>query len=198
MRIKLTQTTVKYFIVTNVAYSDPDTTVTVYGGTDYTLTSADITSPYYSMQKAPQGFPLDQGKWTVEVSDTTKRSQASPTNTVWYNLGSLTISVPIGIWKLSYSVIIAPYFAGSTLCDQFTTLSTANNSESDVGFTSASYLQGATGTLFFRATVYREKVLTVASKTSYYLNAKTTSSSQEIAFENALGTMYLRAVCVYL
>jgi len=40
MRIKLTQTTVKYFIITAVSYSAPNTTVTVYGGTDYDLVNA--------------------------------------------------------------------------------------------------------------------------------------------------------------
>jgi hypothetical protein len=59
MRIKLTQTTAKYFIITKVAYSSPNTTITVYGGTDYDLANAAITSPYYSTQKAPQGFPLN-------------------------------------------------------------------------------------------------------------------------------------------
>ena len=59
MRIKLTQTTAKYFIITKVAYSSPNTTITVYGGTDYDLANATITNPYYSVVKAPQGFPLD-------------------------------------------------------------------------------------------------------------------------------------------
>lgn len=52
-KIKLTQNTVKYFYITAVA----DTLLTVTGGSDYTVESATITSPYYSHQANPLGFP---------------------------------------------------------------------------------------------------------------------------------------------
>lgn len=56
-KIKLTQTTVKYFVVKSVSYSAPNTTVTVYGSTDYSVADATIASPYYSKANNPQGFP---------------------------------------------------------------------------------------------------------------------------------------------
>jgi hypothetical protein len=56
-KIKLTQTTVKYFYVVSASYGAPNTTVTVTGGSDYSLTNAAITSPYYSYTANPQGFP---------------------------------------------------------------------------------------------------------------------------------------------
>ena len=52
-KIKLTQTTVKYFYIVGVA----DTLLTITGGSSYTLTSATITSPYYSKSVSPLGFP---------------------------------------------------------------------------------------------------------------------------------------------
>lgn len=52
-KIKLTQTTVKYFYVTAVA----DTVLTVTGGSDYTVANAAITLPYYSKASSPVGFP---------------------------------------------------------------------------------------------------------------------------------------------
>jgi hypothetical protein len=52
-KIKLTQTTVKYFYITAVA----DTLLTITGGNDYTLTNATITSNYYSHENSPIGFP---------------------------------------------------------------------------------------------------------------------------------------------
>lgn len=55
-KIKLTQTTAKYFYVTGATFST-DTTVTVTGGSDYTLANAAITSPMYSYLETPQGFP---------------------------------------------------------------------------------------------------------------------------------------------
>lgn len=53
-KIKLTQTTVKYFYIVGVA----DTLLTIIGGDDYTLVDAAIISPYYSKIENPQGFPF--------------------------------------------------------------------------------------------------------------------------------------------
>jgi len=55
-KLKLTQTTAKYFYVVSAAFSN-DTTVTITGGSDYSLANAAIGSPYYSYQSSPQGFP---------------------------------------------------------------------------------------------------------------------------------------------
>lgn len=52
-KIKLTQTTVKYFYITAVS----TTTLTISGGTDYTLANAAISSPSYSKVVTPLGFP---------------------------------------------------------------------------------------------------------------------------------------------
>lgn len=52
-KIKLTQTTVKYFYVVGVA----DTLLTITGGTSYVLTNATITNNYYSHVENPLGFP---------------------------------------------------------------------------------------------------------------------------------------------
>lgn len=52
-KIKLTQTTAKYFYVVSVS----GTTITVTGGTDYTLANAAITLPFYSKEATPVGFP---------------------------------------------------------------------------------------------------------------------------------------------
>lgn len=57
VKIKLTQTTPKYFYVVSSSYGAPNTTVTVTGGSDYTIANAAITSPYYSRSERPAGFP---------------------------------------------------------------------------------------------------------------------------------------------
>lgn len=56
-RFKLTQTTVKYFNVLKVAYATGTTTITITGGTDYTLVNAAISANYYSKQVSPQWWP---------------------------------------------------------------------------------------------------------------------------------------------
>jgi hypothetical protein len=53
---------IKFFIITNIVYNVTNagkTTFFLYGGTYYNLFNAAITLPYYSMIKAPYGFPLD-------------------------------------------------------------------------------------------------------------------------------------------
>jgi hypothetical protein len=52
-KIKLTQTTVKYFYVVAVS----STVLTVTGGTDYTVANAAISANYYSKAASPVGFP---------------------------------------------------------------------------------------------------------------------------------------------
>lgn len=49
----LTQTTVKYFTIFAVS----GTTVSITGGTDYTLVNAPITLPSYSKAASPSGYP---------------------------------------------------------------------------------------------------------------------------------------------
>ena len=55
-KIKLTQTTNKYFYVVSSSYSSPNTTVTITGGSDYTLANAAISNPAYSYASPPD-FP---------------------------------------------------------------------------------------------------------------------------------------------
>lgn len=67
-KIKLTQTSVKYFYITNVsAFGAGITTITVNGGSDYTLANAAITSPFYSKTATPNGFP-DWFNWTPTLT----------------------------------------------------------------------------------------------------------------------------------
>ncbi len=55
-RLKFTQTTVKYAVVVSSSFST-NTTVTIAVNNDYTIANAAITSPYYSYQANPQGYP---------------------------------------------------------------------------------------------------------------------------------------------
>lgn len=206
MRIRLTQTTVKYFIVTKVAYSAPDTTVTVYGGTDYTLTNATISNPGYSMVKAPLGFPLDPEKWTVSVTDANDRTQSTPTQNQKYNISQMNITLPIGIWEICSCMTL--YADRSTLgiVEVRVTLSTADNSESDVANTLVDLGRGpidtAGGRFDVTHTLSKRIVLNLAAKTTYYTNMWTTQTN--ITSMGLLGsatygsTSVIKAMCAYL
>ena len=54
MKIKLTQTTTKYFFVTAIT----STTITLYGGATYSVINATISNVYFSSIQLPYGFPI--------------------------------------------------------------------------------------------------------------------------------------------
>lgn len=197
-RIKLTQTTVKYFIVTAIS----STTITVYGGGNtsspsYTLANASITSPYWSPAKVPFGFPVDPATWTYTVTDTSDRSQASPVNGTWYNLGSLSIAIPIGCWRVSYFALAESSRASAGACAIKTSLSTANNSESDSSMSTLNQTQSALVTAFNVA--FRSRLLTLASKTTYFLNAEANATGHnQIDFRGDVFPTTITAECAYL
>lgn len=204
MRIRVSQSTggTKYFLVTKVAYSSPNTTVTVYGGTDYDLNNETISSPYYSTQKAPVGFPLDRTKWDQEVTNTTEYYTNSPSAGTWYNgsSGACAIVVPIGSWYLSMKTHMYANHASSGVISIAHTLSTTTNSETDARFTvmtgdynSRPYIQyvpGFTG----------EHPVTLAAKATYTALYKTDHGSlNAIYFHNSTNRkLVIRAVCALL
>ena len=200
MRIKLTQTTVKYFIITGVVYSSPNTTITVYGGTDYTLANAAIIYPYYSSAKVPAGFPLDPTKWTVTVTDSTQRSKTTDiSDSTWYNIDAAArISVPIGIWNVSYmvyglsSVTATPGWHAARVC-----LSSSPNSCSDnLSLQEHLAITDLNNNILSVATF---KVVTTA-KTTYYVNIQCTASTAItlLRYYNDLYPMVIKAECAYL
>lgn len=196
MRVKLTQTTDKYFIITNVAITGSTSFITLYGGTDYDLANAAIVNPYYSREKAPVGFPLSPSKWSVGVVNTSNVSQATPVGGTWYNLGSVSITIPIGIWLVSYECMPRIAHATATGLDMSTTLSTANNSQSDLDFTVYGACSSVASLSFYAS---KSKVLNLVTKTIYYLNAKNNGGGiDNIYIRGDLGSTIINAVSAYL
>lgn len=201
MRVRLTQTTVKYFIVTAVgAFSGGATELTLYGGTDYVLDNASVDSPGYSNVKAPFGFPLNPAKWTVEVVDANDRTQLTPTAGSWYNLNAAhAIDLPVGVWNVSYYILLesSDTYLSSILS---ATLSTANNTESDAKNTSVFYF--ATGSAIGTAaggSLHKSMTISVTSATTYYLNSNSGSvTSAELTASGSVQPTVIRAVCAYL
>jgi len=194
-RIKLTHGgSTKYFIVTAV----DATTITLYGGTDYTLAATAITLPYYSIQKAPFGFPLDPTKWTVQNIQTVAAEQTSPSAATWYNKGG-SLSIPIGVWKVNYQIHGYTY-SDNLAMDFGTTLSTTNNSESNANWTYYSMLEATKISVSkLSVTHTREGFLVLTSKATYYLNVITTKSSLATMYVNSgWSPTIIRAVCSYL
>jgi hypothetical protein len=180
------------------------TTITLYGGTDYTLTAAAITNPYFSIMKAPIGFPLDPLKWQLQATDQTERSQASPVQGTWYNLNAAhKLDIPIGAWDLMYWVGASASKAAGTVIGAETTLSTANNSESDADFSDDALITTGSASIALKTGYHRRKNVLLASKTSYYLNVRTNVASAADIRANQTNNgqtakLIIRAVCAYL
>jgi hypothetical protein len=199
MRIKLTQTTVKYFIITKVVYSSPNTTITVYGGTDYTLANATIIYPYYSSAKAPAGFPLDPDKWTVLLSDSTNQRLNSPVKNTIYNPGSLHISLPIGIWNVLFQAILICAASSGTMTNVYGGLSSSLTSFNNHALRGRVHLGGPTNGVCV-GILTRNTVLNIATKTTYYVICMTDLDNQSLIGFNGAddASTEVRAVCAYL
>jgi hypothetical protein len=192
----------KWFIVTGTAYAGGNTTLTMYGGTDYALQNAAITTVGFSNSKAPPGMPLAADKWTYSSEDATDRVVSSPTPQVWVWPGN-SLAVPIGSWIVSYTGYIeSRYSIGQGEVTDYATLSTTQNSESDKRWTSKIELRAATSNEILQIgnDVSRERALTVGVKTTYYLLAKAHDvNCQYIGFYGAGGgTTVVQARCAYL
>jgi len=199
MRIKLTHGgSVKYFIITKVAA----TVLTVYGGTDYTLSNTAFTLPSYAYGKAPFGFPLDVTKWQVKITDATDRTQAVAAAGTWYNIGTTNeqITIPIGSWIVSATAsVYAQNTATTTSIKPQLALSTANNSVSDGELHSISYIYASTtDTKRHAARLLVGKNLTLTSKTLYYLIEQNNVACNLSIRNNADPDMIMKAVCAYL
>ena len=197
-KIRVTHASVtKYFFVTAITSS----TVTLFGGTDYTLAATAITAPSYSLAKAPPGFPLDPAKWTVEAVNTGSASKGSPASGTWYGDTALSptgpsISIPIGCWRVYYETVLDADRSAGGVVAQYATLSTSASSETDTSM--STYMQGTSWTSN-HVPAHRERTLTLTSRTTYYLIIKTTTTSiLSINLRGDIVPTVIRAVCAYL
>jgi hypothetical protein len=201
MKIKLTNGgTVKYFIISSTpVYSNPNTTITMYGGTDYDLANSAITNPYYSVVKSPTGFPIDPIGWKQQVLDTSNRQTSSPTQNVWYNNAADVLVVPIGAWRIYYEALLCGVKQATTQVNIQATLSKANNTEDDKEYTAYFQATGASATMVSIGLAHRQKNINLTSKTSYYLNIRTIESGQqEVSLYGGFGTTKIAAQFNYL
>lgn len=202
MRIKFTNGgNVIYGIITKIAYSSPNTTLTFLHQIDptdslalYLMTNSAITLNYYSSMKAPYGFPTSQLSWSLQANYTSNTPRESPTQNVWYNIGSFSLTIPIGEWKTQIKGK-ATNIASSAATYIAITLSTANNSSTDEDFTFGSYA----GLTEYQLPFYNEKILNLTAKTPYYMNERTTiASTTRLRLDGGEMKAIIRAICTYL
>lgn len=196
-RYKITQVTggTKYFIVTKVAA----TALTIYGGTDYTLNNETISSPYYSIQKAPFGFPLSPAKWTVTLSSAADRTPSVSTS---YTSLTDSITAPIGIWWLKFKASLSLDVTSTASRSLSVTLSSDASTETNPQTTIVQRADDETAaSASYGGTHSSETLIDVAAATTYLAMGKVnaTANVNNYAMLGSTETPTLmRAVCAYL
>lgn len=202
MRLKLRQSAgIKYFIVSQLTYANGFTSISIYGGTDYTLVNEWIRDVYYSFWYAPAGFVLESDKWLSKFSQGSPDAgtQTNPVANTWYNAGSVGLTIPIGIWAVDYAVEATFGKNPGTVTDMSITLSTTNNGETHPQLTSRHAYTMISGNLQIRSWFTREQDLSFTVKTPMFLNIRTNQSTVgSIFYSSSQVRMSIRAVSRYV
>jgi hypothetical protein len=199
-RLRVTnQAATQYFIVTAISA----TTITLYGGTNYSLTNTAISAPSYSLVKAPIGFPMRKDLWT-EFFAPAAQNQASPTAGTFYNLGAQLWDIPVGDWNVTCEFTLQATWGVAGLCGVLGGIGTVSNGVPDQflygAFGLNSAVTGAGSAQHFP--IYRSlESLVLAATTRYYLIAgadTTTLSNIGIGSGSYSEYSKFQAVCNYL
>ena len=192
MKVKFTQNAiVKYGIIVAIS----STQITLFMGTDYTLLNSVITNAFYSILKAPYGFPMDQNKWKLTVGITSNYYNATPTTTDYYGSSVLALSLPIGAWDLSYQVGVQITATATQYCSA--NISTSPTSlVGNAGFTDNQSVPVA-GVIAkrFRAS---NKIILTAPATYYFMFKNDTAYTALYITGSATSISSIDAICSYL
>jgi hypothetical protein len=157
-------TTEMFIITAKPTYSVPNTTVTVFGGTDFGLPNATMSNFYYSMQRAPFGFPNARGKWMVESRYKTQTNIAGVTAIAQY--AGQQLAVPSGEWRLRtfFYMFNVSNASGHTASFGLST-STSSFTEDDMVCKNTTIVSSVASD----ANVALEKYITLLAMTNYYM-----------------------------
>jgi hypothetical protein len=95
--------TTEYGIITANAFST-NTTLTVQVPEGYAIpTTGGVSAVSYSTQDTPYGFPRDKGRWEVVSNYRTQTSTAFGGTGSWYAATGISMSVPVGSWRVGHA-----------------------------------------------------------------------------------------------
>jgi len=188
----------EYAILTSISYSNPTSTLILQSPEGGIIPNQTLSSPQYSTQKVPYGFPTQRDKWAIQSLMKIANTQGSPAAGTWYNLGG-QLSITVGSWRVFHKSIIYGYHNGGSATSTKSTLSTANNSESDDMFSASAlgFLDPTNTTSY--ANIFHEKSLSLSTQTTYYMNAQMIQASAVIVgYAGNDMTTQITAECAYL
>lgn len=197
-KIKLTQGgTVKKFFVTKKS----GLVLTLFGGTDFTLTSSAITNVFFSNQRAPLDFPLNPDKWTIRYYSAVSAKKTNPVvgtvNNFTVSGNLVKIDLPIGVWDTKLDCCIAAAGTSSTFYGIKISLSSSPTAL-DTSFISYA-ITGGSGILQITEPIYKSKTIEVTEPTSKYIVAVLTNgTATELTLAGESQPTIIEAVCAYL
>ena len=196
MKVKFNQDgDTKYAFITKITNSQ----LTLYMGNDYSLSNSTISNFYYSMLKAPYGFPLKRESWDIIKTITTTTWENNPSKDSYYQLENMTITVPIGEWEVGWQANIYPQRTGTGTNEQQSGLSTSLTEPSNPELFATIFTTG--NTTQNMANMGRNSNYYFDSKKTFYFLARTTQSNMTfigIYANNFYGYATLYAKCQYL
>ncbi len=181
--------TLDYGIVAKVTAS----TITVNVAEGCTIpTSGGVSAVSYSTYKSPYGFPGQKGKWQlINIGTKAVATQSSPVASTWYNVNSWQTVAPLGEWQgILTASIYGNRAAGAN--DVRMTLSTANNTQSDLNWSSALSIAPSNTDFASQCTVSNS--ISTSAATTYYVNLSTAQvglASISILGDRAAATLIL-------
>lgn len=184
----------EYGIITKVTSS----VLTVFTGTNGTIPNQTLSSPYYSGQKAPFGFPLEKTKWRLAYIRTDGTGVTTSNSTYGaFQSNSWQLTLPIGTWDYGYNFLGT--YSSATNVSVFFALSptalTGLTAVGAVGLALTSRIQpGAAGT--FAQPVATRGVTTTTSPTAYIIY--TLGSTTNAAVDGTALVCEIFAECGYL
>lgn len=188
--------TTDYGIITKATFSTNTTLVVQVPEANTIPTSGGVSAVAYSLQKAPYGFPAQQGKWVVATYYKSQQSTAGIATSAWSNIGSAQLSVPTGSWRLGYQVTTEMIPSSGTTNDFLVGLGTTSAAATDAELTVEINGTGSAIT----TGVTRYKYIDTTNATSYYYNASNNAAAitATIYLRGDSGVCSIFAECAYL
>lgn len=197
MKLKFTQeSNAKYAFITKVT----STQLTLFLGTDYTLTNAAITDIYFSIQKSPYGFPLDPNKWSIIVSNTANHLYTPSGNGILQDSG-ISIKLGICIWDVTVDSIARTSINASEATNINVGLAFNNNTSTNIDAAAGEDIPTSGGWTFCPR-FHFNKILDLNTTTIYKLYSWHQSGGtlkSDCGIPAAwFPTTVIRATCAYL
>lgn len=187
----------EYGIVTAV----DSNSITVFTGTNYNIPNATLSTPYYSTQKIPFGFPGSKGKWQVS---TISYQTSAVTISATYGAPSFAekLVVPTGAWQLTFDALIRIDSTATSTRTMIATLSSDGTTETNPLTNVTANHDGEAAAAANAFTMARsEDFVDLSAQTTFTLLAKvpTTANTNTSNIDGALGNpILIRATCAYL